>query len=141
MCVGRGEGIGRPIGRVWPWAGLCLRVPWGDPPLPPPPPPAGSCSYNSCLLREPRSERSLMSTELSLGGSMVRTGRWAPRSRWSRHSVHGVLRRLLLLPPPSASRLSSLPPIVPPSPPQYSVSVLLGARSMESGDEGTPSSI
>lgn len=81
-----------------------------------------------------------MSTELSLGGSIVRRGRWAPRNRKSLHSVHGVLRRLLLLPPPSVSLLSSRPPTPPPGP-QYSVSVLLGARSRDSGDEGMPSSM
>ena len=43
-------------------------------------------------------------------------------------------------PPPSVSLLSSRPPTPPPGP-QYSVSVLLGARSRDRGDDGIPSSM
>lgn len=111
-------------------------MPWGLQP---------SCSYIKPRLREPRSERSLRSTELSLGGSMVSRGRWAPRRRKSRHSIQGVLRRL----PAPFSRLSSRwgPPQYSGrggggigTPPLGSGGSVLGGRSSERGDVGAPSS-
>lgn len=88
---------------------------------------------------------SLMSTELSLGGSMVSTGRCPPPPPpppdlplySPRHSVQGVLLLLLPMLPPSVSLLSSLPPAptpAPPPPPQYSVSELEAGR--DSGEDG-----
>lgn len=107
-----------------------------------------------------RTHLSLMSTELSLGGSMVSTGRCPPAAPpppdlplySPRHSVQGVLLLLLPMLPPSVSLLSSLPPgptpAPPPPPPQYSVSELEAGRDSgeedgrESGEEGRqPSSM
>lgn len=79
-----------------PWE-MCFGLAWDDVTM-------WLCgSYTGGRLTELRSDRSLSSAELSLGGSMVNKGRWSILRRCSWHSREGVLRQLV-----SVSRPSSL---------------------------------
>ncbi|TNN49816.1 hypothetical protein EYF80_039970 [Liparis tanakae] len=76
--------------RGGPWE-MCLGLAWDDVTTWP----CGSYGGGRLTEPPPRSDRSLSSAELSLGGSMVSSGRWSIRRRCSWHSREGVLRQLV----------------------------------------------